>query len=296
MTTTGACPACGGPWRSELAYPARERGGSLRFERILLCGGCGFGTAAPAVPQDALDAYYGTGTYWASLAMSPGASAATMAHEGNQARHRLQSCLGHLPRSGGLHLLDLGAGRGWTIPWAERLLPGRVAAFDFVEPDDRLAADILARGAPFPLARAVVPLPSGRYRLAFANQVLEHVADPVAFLSALRAALQPDGIAYVEVPFSDYRFKQDVFPHVQFFTPEAMIRIAERSGLRTLRCEGFGRWPGAGGADLARRAAFRAATALGAGRLSRLLDDALWDYGARTDGIWIRWIGARDDA
>lgn len=290
MSAAAPCPVCGAAAIRQVAYPGKERASALGFDSIGICDGCGLGAARPTIAQEALDRFYATGSYWGHVADE---GAPQLAHESNQARRRLLACLPHIPAAGTLRLLDVGAGHGMTVRWAQALLTDRVAGLDFIEPDERLAAQVLSRPAPFAVTRVRQPLAAERYDLVFANQVLEHVADPVAFMTSVRDALAPGGVAYVETPHSDYRFKSDVFPHVLFFTAAAMAGLAERSGLRTLTCESFGRNPGGGPADLACRAGFRLAAALGAEGASRLLDDALWRYGARSDGIWLRWIAAR---
>jgi SAM-dependent methyltransferase len=87
-----------------------------------------------------------------------------------------------------------------------------------------------------------------------AIDVIEHVADPVAFLSQTRLRLKPGGVAYLETPniqSAVYRvglllahlapsradaLLERLFPpqHVQYFTPRSFADLADRVGLEVV--------------------------------------------------------------
>ena len=289
-----SCVACGGNAFSALPYPAAgATDAGLRFDSIRICAGCGLGRALPSFPQSVLDAFYASGSYWAS-AVAPGR--AQSLHAYNQCRHRVAVVLAALPASAPLRVLDVGAGQGWTADWLAKLAPQGVERFDFVEPDDGCSAAIEAR-KPCASVLRLASLAQARpgYDVVFLNHVLEHVADPVACVQGLAALLADGGLAYVEVPHADYRFKADVFPHTWFFTPAALRHLAGRAGVKELRSETFGRLPAGGPLDLACRAGFRGSAALGAAAPASWFDDRLWRYQAVADGIWLRWIVASPD-
>jgi SAM-dependent methyltransferase len=84
------------------------------------------------------------------------------------------------------------------------------------------------------------PIPGGPADLMVCRQVIEHVADPFALISAIRDGLAPGGHAYLEVP--DARFIDQgaaigdiVLQHVQYFTPHSFVALARRAGLEPLR-------------------------------------------------------------
>jgi Methyltransferase domain len=84
------------------------------------------------------------------------------------------------------------------------------------------------------------PIPGGPADLMVCRQVIEHVADPFALISAIRDGLAPGGHAYLEVP--DARFIDRgaaigdiVLQHVQYFTPHSFVALARRAGLEPLR-------------------------------------------------------------
>jgi len=279
------CPVCGSGTATRVAYPGRERAGALGFDSIEVCERCSLGVAAPCPSQATLDAFYAQGGYWHEV----GDDAAASAHARNQGRHRARRVSAEMRLGRGIRVLDVGAGEAWT---GDALA---TRAYDFVEPDARLreraARRLGDRGRGFASLNDV----GGGYDLVFVNQVLEHAAEPRAFLESVAARLAPRGLLYVEVPYADYRFKKDVFPHTLFFTPESLRGAAERAGLATLACESFGALPErqAAGARLAGRVALRLGAALRFAPLANAGDDLLFGYAPRADGIWLRWLGRR---
>jgi 2-polyprenyl-3-methyl-5-hydroxy-6-metoxy-1,4-benzoquinol methylase len=245
------------------------------------------------VAQPVLDAFYASGAYWYA---SQGSSA-QLAHERNQAKHRVSRSLPSL--EGRITVADVGAGHGAIAEWLDRLAGGRVVRYDFVEPDAANRQFILGRATRFPVAAfdGVTAL-GADYDLIFLNHVLEHIADPVEFVDILRGRLRPGGLLYVETPHSDYRFKDDVFPHTLFFTQSAFARLAARVGMDLIECAAFGAYPGrpAGVGPWAFRvlgAAFHWAARAGVPALCARLDDAIWRYDAREDGMWMRAVAKR---
>lgn len=285
------CPLCGGVAAEPLPYPGGSgRAPGLRFESIARCSGCGLGYALPQHTQAELDAFYAGGGYWHEVVTH---SPQQVAHERNQCRQRVAAVMPHLRAGDSLKVLDIGAGHGWTADALAEALPTALLRFDFIEPDDRLSEAILARCTGFPAARRrSVDDADGPYDLIFLNHVLEHVADPVGFLSGIRARLKPGVVLYIETPHEDYRFKSDVFPHTLFFDPASLSRSLLQAGFVVERCEAFGRWPLARAGALAwlSRVAYRAAIVCGHDGLQNFFDDRVWDYRARADGMWLRCI------
>lgn len=285
------CPVCGGRIVATIPYPGH--GGTtaaLHFESIGICDNCGLGVAEPRPSQSDLDAYYVSGAYWGASA----GSNAQLAHERNQARHRVLHCLAHFAQGG--PVADVGAGHGTIAEWLDRLTSKRVHRYDFIEPDADKQKRILALRTRFAIACADGPTELGDdYALLFLNQVLEHVANPFAFLSDFASRLRPGGIAYVETPHADYRFKDNVFPHTLFFTASALRQLAARLGLEVLECETFGMYPGAAGAIHPRTfrwisAVFHLTAHRAPSTLSRILDDSIWRYRPIENGMWLRSI------
>jgi SAM-dependent methyltransferase len=193
-----------------------------------------------------------------------------------------------------LRVLDVGAGHAWTAYWIERLAPGALEAFDFIELDEANSAAILARPTPYATSRVrTLDDAHAGYHVIFLNHVLEHVAEPLQAVRRVRDLLAPGGVAYVEMPNADQRFKSDVFPHTWFFTLEALRQLAARTGVEERVRESFGRMPSRSGMDALWRAGFRAAAALGLAGAAGAFDDRIWRYETRADGIWLRWLVSR---
>ena len=101
-------------------------------------------------------------------------------------------------------VLDVGcAYGGFLVAFAER--GARVTGIDLDERYVRLAAlNLRERGLDGELVHgdACAPHPSfrGRFDLVIANDVIEHVRQPRAFLGFLRDWLAPGGTAYLEIP------------------------------------------------------------------------------------------------
>ena len=290
-----ACPVCGGVPDREIVYPqaAPRRAPGLRFDSIALCSTCGLGVALPRPRQTELDRFYQSGEYWRDV----GDNVPQAMHEKVQAELRVQRCAMLLRAGTGLRVLDVGAGHGWTADWLASHLAGRVERFDFVEPDERHARTILEKRPGFRISRVRGLAAAGdHYDLIFLNHVLEHVAEPIGLVTSIAAALAQDGVAYVEMPHSDYRFKVDVFPHTLFFTPESLAALAKSAGVEQIGCEEFGRWRSAGLFTRLLQHAFVLSARHGAWVLQRHLDHALWRYREPAPGIWLRWLIRRAHA
>jgi 2-polyprenyl-3-methyl-5-hydroxy-6-metoxy-1,4-benzoquinol methylase len=289
------CPLCEGTLGADIPYAGPTQDPSLRFDSILLCGSCGLGVAWPRPSQESLDAFYRAGAYWHAT----GAGRAQRAHATTQSRQRVAQCLACLEPTRSIVVADIGAGHGSIAYWLSKLHPEGVARYDFLEPDENAARSVLALEPGFEVRRVRSVADLGRgYDLLFVNHVLEHVAAPVEFMQSLLGHLAADGIGYIETPNSDYRYKDDVYPHTLFFTRTAFAALAGRIGAIQLRCDEFGAWPGSPGGLSAGRyrllaGIFHLAASVGWHPLEALLDRMIWRYDNTADGIWLRCIVRR---
>jgi glycosyltransferase involved in cell wall biosynthesis/2-polyprenyl-3-methyl-5-hydroxy-6-metoxy-1,4-benzoquinol methylase len=101
-----------------------------------------------------------------------------------------------------LSLLDVGCGTGIMVTLPLASIGYRITGIDI----DRDSVDT-ARGVnPYPNAvfrdgDAAALLPTGeRFDVVIASEILEHQADPLAFVQTLRALLQPEGILVLTTP------------------------------------------------------------------------------------------------
>lgn len=137
----------------------------------------------------------------------------------------------------GKRVVEIGGGAGHIArllsATAEQVVvfePCRALTPDHLpEPNIQLVQDIF-RG----------PVPGGLADLMVCRQVIEHVADPFALMSAIRDGLVPGGHAYLEVPDARFidrgaAFGDIVLQHVQYFTLATFTALARRAGLEPLR-------------------------------------------------------------
>lgn len=123
-------------------------------------------------------------------------------------------------------LARLLARRARSIVLVEPACAGQDVAF--TEPNVTLLAE------PFPVSSL-----TQRFDLAVCRQVLEHVAEPRAFLDALRARLKDGAEAYLEVPRFEY-IEEAVspadlhFPHVQYYRRGILLHLFERAGFEVV--------------------------------------------------------------
>jgi len=140
--------------------------------------------------------------------------------------------------SGG-QLLDIGAANGMLLEQAER----KGFKAEGIEPSEWLCAQALQRG--FTVLCATFPDPrcSGPYDVITAVDVLEHVADPMAMLAAIRDALSPQGRAIIVTPdvasiaarLLRRRWWHFRIAHISYFSRATLLVALESAGLAPVK-------------------------------------------------------------
>ncbi|OFW06441.1 MAG: hypothetical protein A3I61_20015 [Acidobacteria bacterium RIFCSPLOWO2_02_FULL_68_18] len=75
----------------------------------------------------------------------------------------------------------------------------------------------------------------GSLDLVTAFHVLEHIPEPVPWLSEIREALKPDGHVYIETPNLRFVEARQLRPgHVVLYTAHTLRQVLERTGFRVL--------------------------------------------------------------
>ncbi len=182
---TDRCSFCGGAWRP------RYRMG--RFD-ILQCTRCGSGTASPVPTDDELREFYDGFLTHLSVKMEPVVRAAMA---------RLFPDLG-LCASGELEMLDIGGGGGFYSRAFEQLGYGRSTYVDLDPRSCEFAREQL--GLKRVYNRDAMGFHRGskrRFDFIYARHVIEHLADPPAFLRDVLNALAPGGMLVVQCPNGD---------------------------------------------------------------------------------------------
>lgn len=281
-----ACPLCGyeagniaGP------YPGGDQlSNMLGLSLLRACSNCGLYFASPMPEQAQLDAFYASGAYWEELA-PPNSRQGMHAYGQSLARSEwVKALLEQAPQA----VADIGAGQGWMSVALDRVFSKTLSRYDFLEPDQEAAANILARETAFGCARLTEIPAEPKYDLILLNQVLEHTVAPVKFLSTLCKALNDGGYLYVETPHRDDQRKGDVFPHTLFFDAEVMRAAIQAGGLEVVKLESFGHVPSNDNRGKVLRVAFWLASAVGMTGWAAAIDRCLWGYAKDSKGIWLR--------
>jgi SAM-dependent methyltransferase len=161
--------------------------------------------------------------------------------------HALCQWMEGFARLQGRRLLDVGAGSGKLV----RYLRSRGVDAHGIEPSTALYERFLAGDPAFTYAmldqfNASAARP---FEIVTAFDVIEHVADPAAFLREIGAALEPGGVVFVSTPDVESpaarllgRWWHFYHPsHLSYFTPHTLARAAAHERLSLLDCRHRGR-------------------------------------------------------
>jgi len=207
--------------------------GALReVATVARCDGCGVERLEESACTP--DSYYESDEYRANLRQGLDSASYFKGHDELQI-HTLQSIWPASLR--GLTIADIGCGGGSLLDHLKGASARQVA----VEPYDVFRGDLQARGYDvYPYARDAVRDWGGRVDLAFSIQVIEHTADPQAFLTDIRPLLAPGGKLVISTPnLRDILFDlmPDDFPsffyrivHRWYFDRDSLTACAERAG------------------------------------------------------------------
>lgn len=136
------------------------------------------------------------------------------------------------PLAGPASMLDIGCGNGALLLALGRLWPN--ARLAGVEPAPGAAASARAAG----LSVAPALMPGHLAELVVSVNVIEHVADPLAFLRALRRAVVPGGAAVVICPDGTTPWLELLMSdHRWSFTPDALATLARQAGFAVVAVE-----------------------------------------------------------
>ena len=85
-----------------------------------------------------------------------------------------------------------------------------------------------------------MPFPDNSFDTLMATEVLEHCPDPSRIVLEMKRVLKPGGLLFLTVPFMWYLHET---PHDEYrYTPFALQRILEGSGLEEVQLKAHGGW------------------------------------------------------
>lgn len=232
MVKLERCPSCHAG-RISLRYKGkttRNPADSAEWE-VYGCHACGLGFLNPRPTWRELEPYYSS--QYAAYQPSHGATASD---EDVIAEARSKGTFRHIPIPEGKRVLDVGCGGGYFLRICSKL----GAAVQGVEPSP-VAAD-QARSQGFPVFNGMLDdfTTDERFDIITANQVLEHVPDPVATLEKMKSLLAPGGMIWLAVPNGDCIWAEklgwqwdgaDLPFHLLHFGPRSIATAAEKAGL-----------------------------------------------------------------
>lgn len=212
-----------------------QKAAVLGAETIRTCLHCGTASLYPLPNKELLLSIYESGTYWDDNQPSK----AYAAHVEIQCSLRCARAMRYVaPSIDQLKILDFGAGRGDMA--SELAKVPKSIEYYFVEPDQAAADVIRSRETDTLKVQEHSNSERIQFDVIFLNQVMEHVNDPIELVRSLGHQLAQHGILYVETPFLDHKFKDEVFPHVYFFNRESYQHIASASQLNLKVAKTFG--------------------------------------------------------
>jgi SAM-dependent methyltransferase len=149
------------------------------------------------------------------------------------------------PHGETLKMLDVGCGTGRVLSLFRQYHSGKT---ETVGLDSDEHATKLAAGKGHQVIHGMfetASIPRASFDFVYSSHVIEHVADPGAFLRKVQAILKPGGLFFCETPnigSIDARLLSRLgiwggfhFPrHWTFFTPESLRQLGESAGLKVL--------------------------------------------------------------
>jgi len=226
------CPLCTSINNSKKFndYP----GSFLNCYELIQCLECALIFAYPLPLNKELNEYYASGLYYDKV--SNPFSAGFIEFSLELAKSRLRLISDHVNFISGMRMIDIGAGNAQFSTALNELNDQFI--YDAVEPDSNVSdqyGDLVSNHY-----YKISQVNKNTYDLAVLNQVLEHVSDPVEFLSSVSELIRERGYVYIDVPYQDYLFKPSVDPHILFWNQTCLKLLAAKTGFKVYFCDTAG--------------------------------------------------------
>lgn len=239
-TEAPACPVCGSHSINFFAHARDvEYYTSDKNFDYQQCGDCG-SVFLESPPVDQLHAIYPPNYYSYRAAQGSGSLL-------ERVKSRLDSrlfkkLLGQIPGDA-LNVLDVGGGSGWLLTLV-RTASNRVKRTHEVDLDEGARSAAEAAGHLFHSSRIEDFSTTEKFDFILMLNLIEHVSDPRAVLSAMRQLLSPGGLILIKTPnvdtldcrlFRRYNWGGFHCPrHFVLFNRQSLIDLAKHCGLKTV--------------------------------------------------------------
>ena len=228
---TGTCPICGG---LDFEFKGDYRGAHPVFLRIKRahCKTCDLVFADP-MPNDSALAEFNASYFTCAHGGKPQSRTATAFFSGI-ARLRMAYLEPYLARRKITvsRVLELGPGPGFFARnWLERH-PSTI--YKAIETDRSCHASLKEIGVHL-VDCSKRQAKEEPFDLIVMSHVLEHVSNPIQFISETTQNLRKGGALFIEVPCRDWEHKPIDEPHLLFFDKEPMKRLLENQGFREIK-------------------------------------------------------------
>ena len=205
------------------------------------CTQCGLIYANPRAPEATILGRYSSDYFWKEYLPSLGVTDGSFDLTEFDARHAstLQMLAAHAP---GRRLLEVGCGAGFFLKAAERA-GWVVEGIELSTEASRFAVERLE--LPIRRERAEdAPIEPGSFHAAAMFDVIEHLFDPRAVLTAIARALMPGGTLVISTPNIDSASRYllgidwavlSPLEHVYYFSEDSLRRLLEATGFSDVR-------------------------------------------------------------
>ena len=138
-----------------------------------------------------------------------------------------------------MRVLDIGASAGHFLHTLKKNV-GECIALEFNQSDGEFMQKELGLTV-YNTPLEQTSLPTEHFDLITIFQTLEHIEDPISFLTTVHRYLKPEGYLVVEVPnvdealvtlyhsdaYADFIYKE---PHLFYYSPETLMKVLARAG------------------------------------------------------------------
>lgn len=139
-------------------------------------------------------------------------------------------------------VVDVGCGGGEFLALLKQAGAGRCVGFEPGRSEEAASGASARTGVE--VRASAFPAGAGDLDVGFVTcrHVIEHIAQPMVFLQAIRASLHDGTGVYFEAPSGEYMLNSGavwdvLYEHCNYFTQDSLSRLLERAGFRVVRRE-----------------------------------------------------------